>query len=213
MRRRGAQFRLSAWHVGARHGGRCRPSPRIYRDGGTLVQNAHEYAGDCEAHAQHHRYSLSRPRCQKRWRRCGVAHQHDLVDHVGRSRPDVALACGGRTRHAWRLLRSGGKADCAQYGGRDRPRCRNTRPADFRHWRRNHMERRRRFYRDGRGQCAGLHRSDDLWLQDRRGNDLGPLEIYGREGLSDDGRFPWLGAAQSHGLAISQFKLRGESLD
>jgi dihydropyrimidine dehydrogenase (NAD+) subunit PreA len=33
------------------------------------------------------------------------------------------------------------------------------------------------FLAHGRGQCAGLHRGDDLWLQGRAGNDLGPVGI------------------------------------
>ncbi len=34
----------------------------------------------------------------------------------------------------------------------------------------------------GRGQCAGLHGGDDLWVQDRAGDDLGPVGLDGCEG-------------------------------
>ena len=38
-------------------------------------------------------------------------------------------------------------------------------------------------------QCAGLHRRDGLWLQDRRGDDFGAVQLDGREGLRDARRF------------------------
>jgi hypothetical protein len=43
------------------------------------------------------------------------------------------------------------------------------------------------FLRSGR-QRAGLHRGDDLWLQDRAGDDHRPVRLDGREGPSLAGR-------------------------
>ena len=69
---------------------------------------------------------------------------------------------------AWRLLRPGGEADRAQHGGRDRPRRRDARPADLGHRRHHHLARCGRVHGARRRQRAGLHRGDDLRLQDRR---------------------------------------------
>ena len=54
MRRRRAQFRLPAWHVGARHGLGRRSGAGICRNGRALVQGAHPHAGHRQADAQHH---------------------------------------------------------------------------------------------------------------------------------------------------------------
>ena len=55
-------------------------------------------------------------------------------------------------------------------------------PADQRDRRRDHMARCGRIHGPGRGQRAGLHGGDDLWLQDRAGDDLGPVAVDGRKG-------------------------------
>ena len=57
-----------------------------------------------------------------------------------------------------------------------------VRPADLGHRRHHHLARRGRVHRARRRQRAGLHRGDDLRLQDRRGDDLGPQQLDGREG-------------------------------
>ena len=64
-------------------------------------------------------------------------------------------------------------------------------PADFRHRRGDHLARCGRIHGAGGGQCAGLHGGDDLWLQDRAGNDLGPVAVYGRKGHDIDRRIWW----------------------
>ena len=87
-----------------------------------------------------------------------------------------------RQGHAWRLLRPGGEADRHEHGGRDRPRRRDARPADLRHRRHHHLARRGRVHGARRRQRAGLHRGDDLRLQDRAGDDRRPRELDGREG-------------------------------
>ena len=51
-----AQFRLSARHVGARHGIGGGPGSRIYRNGGALVQSEYAHASHYQADAQHHRH-------------------------------------------------------------------------------------------------------------------------------------------------------------
>ena len=65
MRRRRAQFRLSARHVGTRHGLGGRPGARICRDGRALVQGGDPHAGDRQAHAEHHRHPLA-PRMRRK---------------------------------------------------------------------------------------------------------------------------------------------------
>ena len=57
--------------------------------------------------------------------------------------------------------------------------CRHPRPADLRHRRRDDLARCGGIHGAGRGQRAGLHRRHDLWLQDRAGNDLGPVAVSG----------------------------------
>ena len=66
MRRRRAQFRLPARHVGARHGLGRRPGARICRDGRALVQGAHPHAGHRQADAQHHRRPPAGARGERR---------------------------------------------------------------------------------------------------------------------------------------------------
>ena len=88
MRRRRAQFRLSARDVRARHGLGGRPSARIYRDGHALVQGAHAHACHRQADAQHHRHPPPCESGQGRRRRRGLADQHDQFDHGHRSRRD-----------------------------------------------------------------------------------------------------------------------------
>ena len=87
-----------------------------------------------------------------------------------------------RQGQPWRLLRSGGQADRAEHGGRDRPRRRDIGPADLRHRRHHHLARRGRVPGARRRQRAGLHRGHDLRLQDRPGDDRRPAELDGREG-------------------------------
>ena len=53
---------------------------------------------------------------------CGVADQHDQLDHHRRPRQLRARADDRRQGQPWRLLRPGGEAHRAQHGGRDRPR-------------------------------------------------------------------------------------------
>ncbi len=138
-RRDRAELRLPAWHERARHGRGGRPGARIHRDGGALVQAIHPHAGDREADAQHHRYPLPGPRRQA-WRgRCGQPHQHDLVDHRGRSRQLQPAAVDRRQGQPWRLLRPGGQADRAQHGAPRSPAtprpaaCRSAGSAGSRH--------------------------------------------------------------------------------
>ena len=89
-----------------------------------------------------------------------------------------------RQGFAWRLLRPGGEADRHEHGGRDRPRSGNARPADLRHRRHHHLARRCRVHGARRRQRAGLHGGDDLWLQDRAGDDRRARKLDGREGPS-----------------------------
>ena len=56
---------------------------------------------------------------------------------------------------------------------------RDARVADFGHWRRDDMARCRRVYGAWMWQCAGLHGGDDLWVQDRAGDDLGSVAVDG----------------------------------
>ncbi len=58
------------------------------------------------------------------------------------------------------------------------------RPADLGDRRHHHLARRRRIHRARRRHGAGLHRGDDLWVQDRRGDDDGPQRLHGPQGLS-----------------------------
>ncbi len=181
-RRHRAQFRLSARHVGARHGRRGRPGAGIHRDGGALVQGQHPHACHHQADAQHHRHPQAGARRARRRHRRRVADQHDQLDHRGQSRQLLAGTVDRRQGHAWRLLRPGGEADRAQHGGRDRPRSGNARPADLGDRRHHHLARRGRVHGARRRQRAGLHGGDDLRLQDRAGDDRRPRELDGREG-------------------------------
>jgi dihydroorotate dehydrogenase len=91
-----------------------------------------------------------------------------------------------------RLLRPGGEAHRAQHGGRDRARPGDARPADQRHRRRHDLARRRRIPGTRRGHGAGLHGGDDLRLQDRGGDEIGPQPVSRRTG---HGHCPiWSGA-------------------
>ena len=120
-----------------------------------------------------------------RRRRCGVADQHHQLGHGRRPRRAADLPEHRRHRLARRLLRPGGQADRAEHGGRDRARAGDGRPADLRHRRHRHLARRGRVHRARRRQRAGLHRGDDLRLQDRRGDERRPRRIHGREGLRE----------------------------
>ena len=65
----------------------------------------------------------SAPRAPRRGRRRRrVAHQHHQLDHGDRSRPHGAGRRDRRQGHAWRHVRSGGQADRAVDGVRNRPR-------------------------------------------------------------------------------------------
>ncbi len=88
-----------------------------------------------------------------------------------------------RQGHAWRLLRAGGETHRAEHGGRDCPVGGNAGPAHLWHRRGDHMARRGGVYGAGGVERAGLHGGDDLWLQDRAGDDFGPVAVYGRKGL------------------------------
>ena len=112
----------------------------------------------------------------------GGPDQHHQLDHVGRSRPFCARTHARWQRHPWRLLRPCGQADRAQHGRRNRPQPRHARSADLGYRRRYHLARRGRVSGTWRRQRAGLHRGDDLRLQDRAGNDLGPVAIPRRKG-------------------------------
>ena len=147
MRRRRAQFRLPARHVGARHGLGRRPGARICRDGRALVQGAHPHAGHRQAHAQHHRHPPAGARGEEGRRRCGVAHQHHQFDHEHRSRPHDAGRRHRRQGHARGHVRPGGQADRALDGVGNRPRSRLRRPADLGHRRHHHLARRGRVHR------------------------------------------------------------------
>jgi hypothetical protein len=127
---------------------------------------------------------------QGRRRRRGVADQHHLLDRLGGSRQFRTDADHRRQGLAWRLLRPRSQADRAQHGGRDRPRCRNPRPADLRHRRRADLARCGRVHRTGLRHGAGLHRGDDLRFQDRPGDGPGPVGLDGRKGLRHHRRFP-----------------------
>ena len=111
----------------------------------------------------------------EKWRRGRrLAHQHGQLDHGDRSRRDGP---GGRDRrqgHPWGHVRAGGQADRARDGGGHRPRPGVRRPADIGDRRHHDLARRGRIHRARRRQRAGLHRGDDLRLQGRRGDDLGP---------------------------------------
>ena len=85
--------------------------------------------------------------------------------------------------------------------------------ADLGHRRHHHLARRGRIHRSRRRHGAGLHRGDDLRLQGRRGNDLGPQVLHGREGLRDDRRLPRPRGRLDRRLAISQPQLRREGRD
>ena len=98
MRRRRAQFRLPARHVGARHGLGGRPGARIHRDGRALVQGAYPHAGDRQADAEHHRHPPPGARGQEGRRRRGVADQHHQLDHGHRSRRDDAASTRSTAR-------------------------------------------------------------------------------------------------------------------
>ena len=76
-------------------------------------------------------------------------------------------------------------------GGGDRPRSRDARPADLGDRRHHHLARRGRIHRARRRQRAGLHRGDDLRLQDRPGDDLRPRRpTWTAKGYRDDRGFP-----------------------
>ena len=89
-----------------------------------------------------------------------------------------------RQGHAWRHVRPGGEADRAVDGFRNRARSRDARLADLGDRRRHHLARRGGIHRAGRRQRAGLHGRDDLWLQDRAGDDLRPEEPMAAKGYS-----------------------------
>ena len=94
----------------------------------------------------------------------------------------LARALDRRQGQPWWLLRPGRQADRPAHGGRDCPRSGNLRPADLGYWRRHHLARCGGVHGAGRRQRAGLHCRHGLWLQDRRGDDLGPFQLDGREG-------------------------------
>jgi dihydropyrimidine dehydrogenase (NAD+) subunit PreA len=77
-----------------------------------------------------------------------------------------------------RLLRAGGQTHRAQHGGRDRARPGDAWTADFRHRRRHHLARRGGVPGTGRGHRAGVHGGDDLRVQDRGGDEIGPVSQY-----------------------------------
>ncbi len=167
-RRDRAEFRLSARHVGARHGLGRRPSARICRDGHALVQAGHPHAGAGEAHAERHRHPAAGPRGAARRRGRRVADQHGAIHRLGRSRPmaptpvvDGMGTHGGYCGPAVKPIALRMVAEIA----RD-PRMRRV--ADFRHRRHLHLARRRRVHQPGRRDRAGLHRGHALRLQDRR---------------------------------------------
>ena len=118
-----------------------------------------------------------------------------------------------RQGHAWRHVRPGGEADRAVDGLRDRARRGNAGPADFGDRRRHDLARRGGVHRARRRHRAGLHRRDDLWLQDRRRDDLRPQDLHGREGLPDDRGFPRPRRAERDRLAISEPQLCREGRD
>ena len=86
-------------------------------------------------------------------------------------------------------------------------------PADLGHRRHHHLARRGGIHRARRRNGAGLHRRDDLRVQDRRGDDLGPEGLHGREGLCDDRGFPRPRRPLDHRLAVSQSQLRRQGRD
>ncbi len=170
VRRRRTQLRLSARHVGARHGLGGRAGARVRRNGRALVQGAYPHAGDRQADAEHLRHPPARAGGEEGRRRRGVADQHHQFDHGDRPRRDDAGRRDRRPRNPRRHVRPGGEADRARHGGGDRPRSRDGRPADLGDRRRHHLARRRRIHRARGRHGAGLHRGDDLRLQDRRGD-------------------------------------------
>ncbi len=76
LRRRGAELRLPARHVGAQHGFGGRPGAGIRRDGHAVVQAAHADAGDRQADTERHRHPGARRGGAARRRGWRVADQH-----------------------------------------------------------------------------------------------------------------------------------------
>ena len=130
---------------------------------------AHAHAGHRQADAQHHRHPPAGARGAKRRRRRGVAHQHHQFDHGHRPRPHDARrrTSTARARTAACAARRSSRSRCRWC--RRSPATPETRgPADLGHRRHHHLARRGRVHRARRRQRAGLHRRDDLRLQDRR---------------------------------------------
>ncbi len=73
----------------------------------------------------------------------------------------------------------GGQADRAQHGIGDRPRPGHAQLSDIRHRRHRNLARRGGVHGARGRQCAGMHSRDGVRVQDRRGDDLGPVELDG----------------------------------
>ena len=83
------------------------------------------------------------------------------------------------------------------------------RPADLRHRRHHHLARRGRVHGARRRQRAGLHRGDDLRLQDRRGDDLRASPTgWTRRAIATLDDFIGRAVPQRHRLAVPQPQLR-----
>jgi dihydropyrimidine dehydrogenase (NAD+) subunit PreA len=125
--------------------------PGVHRDGRALGQAAHAPAVHRQADAEHRRHPQAGARRICRRRRRGVADQHDQLDHLDRPRPDGADPDRRRQGHARRLLRSGGAADRAEHGRRDRARSGHARQAALGDRRHRHLARRGEFIALGAG--------------------------------------------------------------
>ena len=133
---------------------------------------AHAHAGDRQADAEHHRHPLPGARRAQGRRRRRVADQHDQLDHLAsistRFSPNPTIdgkgSHGGYCGPAVKPIALNMVSEIA----RD---ARDARPADLRHRRHHHLARRGRVHGARLRHRAGLHRGDDLRLQDRAGDD------------------------------------------
>jgi dihydropyrimidine dehydrogenase (NAD+) subunit PreA len=121
------------------------------------------------------RYPARRRRAAARMR---VADQHDLLDHLGRSRHFQRPSRPSTARAPMAAIAARRSSPSRSTWWPRSRATRDARPADLRHRRRHHLARRGGVHGAGRGHRAGLHGGDDLRLQDRGGDEIGPVAIW-----------------------------------
>ena len=175
--RPGAELRLPARHVRARHGQRRGPGTHGERAHHRLGGEVQHGAGPGEADAERGQHRPARHGRQARRRARRVAHQHHQEHHRRRHRPVRSVAPRGWPEHQRRLLRRSGEADRTAHGGGAGAR-EGVRPADQWHRRREQLARRGGVHPARLEHGAGGHRGHAARLRHRGRHDRRPAAVH-----------------------------------